>query len=472
MATLSKMTLGTQRLIANADIKHHYFPLSLFLFREELMNSVRYNAKRIWILATELPDGSVQFRVQDDGTGDASRDRLSGPAASNGGGTARYGAGLPITRLKRGNEGDAWSVAWKKAGTDRVEIMTNDLEVSRLRLSDPDQPWTAPEDHGFVHTTVIRPAKLEGVTLATLAPTLREITCVSTQKATLQGLEISIEVKDKTGATVAKVNSKDAADPWITFKEAVEQRTNTKVWATTTITRGSVRITVSYVEVKGLKKGEFIHGFPHYGAVGAPHAMLAMEGFVVADMPLHQALDRKEHGSSQNKKYLFATFDLVEGETDVERLPRPASTKTSFVPDCPIYQDCMEQIRNARPPKWADWKKDAPESPPSSDGGSEPTAPPKKRGRPAKVAAPAPAPAPEPAPAPKPAPAKLKIRKAKVAAALPAEPVVMVPEPAVAPEVAVPEPAPVVDADVEWFRTVQERLRGLFERHPELRTEV
>jgi hypothetical protein len=303
MSSLSKMTKGTQRLIASADIKHHIFPLSLFLTREELMNSVRYGAKNIWIRITELPDGTLRFAVEDNGNGKADPTRLSSPAEANGGGTARYGAGLPVTRLKRGAISDAWSTAWKEEGKEEANCMGDDTQVRTLPIPFPKyHPWSKSTDHGFIHTSIIQPAKLGSVSLSEIAPTLREIVCASMLPATLGGVEIDITVTDKAGKVVSHANSK--VEKWVSFEEAVLKAPDTKLWLEKVIMRGKVRITVKYVEIK-LKRNGHIKDFPHYGAVNAPHAMIGQEGFVVADMPLHDALAREKHGASMYRKYMF-----------------------------------------------------------------------------------------------------------------------------------------------------------------------
>jgi hypothetical protein len=478
MASTLKMTKGTQRLIASADIKHPIFTLPLFLLREELMNSVRYEAENIWIRITEVPDGTLRFTVEDNGNGKADAARLSSPAEANGGGTSRYGAGLPVTRLKRGNLSDPWSVAWKEEGKEEANCMGDDTQVRTLPIPFPKyHPWSKPTDHGFIHTSIIQPAKLGSVSLPEIAQTLREITCGSMLPATLDGVEIDITVTDKEGKVVSHANSK--ADKWVSFEEAVLKAPDTKLWLEKVIVRGKVRITVKYVEVK-LKRNTCIKDFPHYGAVNSPYAMLAQEGFVVADMPLHEALAREKHGASMYRKYMFVEFSLV-GSTDVADLPTPASTKTSYLSDCQTYRDCMKDVRDNTPSGWAKWNKSTPEVSPATSGASSPDATPapapapapakKKPGRPSKVkpvAEPVLEPKPEPVPEPTqeaavPKKAKIIIRKRGVSPpSAPAPPPLSDPTPEVV--------VPLVDPDVEWFHTVAARMRVVLERYPELRT--
>jgi hypothetical protein len=480
MASALKMNKGTQRLIASADIKHHIFPLSLFLTREELMNSVRYGAKNIWIRITELDNGTLRFAIEDNGSGKADPVRLSSPAEANGGGTARYGAGLHIARLKRGNLGDSWSAAWKEAGTDEASCMRDDTQVRTLPIPfEKYHPWSKATDHGFIHTSIIQPTKLGSVALSEIAQNLREIVCGSMFPATLASVEIDITVTDKAGKVVSQANSK--AEKWVSFEEAVLSAPGTQVWDKKTMMRGNVRTTVTYAEVKLKGRNGCIKDFPNYGAVNAPHAMIGQEGFFVADMPLHEALERPKHGSAMYRKYMFVEFDLV-GSTDVTALPTPASTKTSYLSECQTYRDCMKDVRGAQPSKWASWNKTTPEASPAISDASSPDVAPapapakKKPGRPPKAK---PAPAPEPAPAPAPAPDAPAPKKTRIVirkkGASPAPAQAPVPEPEPAPE---PAPAPevdeavvpVVDPDVEWFHTVVARMRGVLERYPDLRT--
>jgi hypothetical protein len=471
------MTKGTQRTLAHADIKHHIFPVALFLTREELMNSVRYNAKNLWIEILELADGNFTMRVMDDGTGDADKNRLTGPAESNGEGTARYAAGLPITRLKRANPGDVWSAAWKKAGEKHATCMDNNFEISKCPLAGMGEfhPWTKESDHGFVHTTPLRREKLNGVEPKDLVATLREILCASMTPAVLARLSVTVQVKTKDGV-VSEENS--VKDKWRTLEQALRASQGMRIWEEKTIHVGDVVMRVVYLEMAQKTK---LIDFPHYGQAGTPHAMLVMDEFTIADMPLHVALKRKAHGSSFNRRYLLVTFSLREGVDNVELLPTPASTKTSFLPDCAIYAACMKAVTAGQPKGWAKWEA-APDSPPS-DGPApapapEPPAPKKKRGRPAATPPPAAALPPGPerlqaaagggTPPPPEAPKKTRIVIRKKAASPPAAPAPE-PEPAPAPEVA-EAVVPVVDPDVEWFHTVVARMRGVLERYPDLRT--
>lgn len=371
------MTKGTQRTISKADIKHHIFPVALFLTREELMNSVRYNAKNMWIEILELANGNFTMRVMDDGTGDADELRLAGPAESNGGGTARYGAGLLITRLKRANEGDFWSVAWKKEGGKYAKHMNGESNTTTCPLTGMSEfhPWTKESDHGFVHTTALLREKLQGVEAKDLIPMLREIVCTSMTPETLARLNVTIQVKTKDGI-VSEENS--VKDKWRTLEQALRDSHGVRIWAEKTIHVGEVVMRVAYLEMAQKTK---LVDFPHYGQTGTPHAMLAMEEFTIADMPLHVALKRKAHGSSFNRRYLLVAFSLREGVNDVELLPTPASTKTGFLPECRIYAACMDAVKAHQPEGWAKWEKAAAASP-TSDGSvpaPEPAAPKKKR---------------------------------------------------------------------------------------------
>lgn len=448
MATQSKMNKGTERLIANADIKHHLFPIPLFLIREELMNSHRYGAKNVWIRLQERPDGTILMSVRDNGSGQADVERLKSPAESNGGGTSRYAAGLPIAQLKRGNQDDPWSVAWKKAGDEEAKYMTNDRVETKAPVPFARyHPWTNSSEHGFVHTTTLRPEKLQGLTLAQLLPTLREIICGSLCPDTLKSMCIDIKVEDKAGTLVATSNSTDKSDPWRTFEEVV---TGSQSKVITKVSRsGNVKITAKFViagkglfthSVKKITKGgkqmrntSIIPHFPNYGAISSPHGFFLQEGFIIADLPLDDALDLISH--SLNYHYLFAEFSLLDRPAsgpltreEVEKLPTPASTKTGYLKTCPIYTACMDVLKANKPPnaEWLAW-----EATTQVNGGEKAASPPTVPA--AKVQKTVPAPLPPPPP-----------------------PAVLPPPP---PAVPPPPPLVVVDPDIQWARDNQARLR-------------
>jgi hypothetical protein len=444
MATHSKMNKGTERMIANADIKHHIFPIPLFLSREEFMNSYRHGAKNIHIHLREQTDGTIRMSVRDDGKGDADVGRLKSPAESNGGGTSRYAAGLPITQLKRGNPEDIWSAAWKKPGEEEAMFMTNDRVETKVPIPFAKyHPWTNVKDHGFIHTTTLRQEKLQGVLLSDLLPILREIICASMRPETLKSLCIHILVEDKSGKVVASSKSTDTRDPWATLEDVLTGPQNKVV--TKVLRCGDVVMTAKFVIAnkqlyretikKATKGGQnrdtiIIPNFPNYGAVASPHAFLSQEGFVVADIPLDLALALTTHSS--NYRYMFVDFSLDSSSNgpltkeDVEKLPTPASTKTGYLQSCPIYVACMAHLRGNKPPgkDWLEWKATAA----VHNGGAPP-------------------PNPKPVPPPK---IEKTTHTAVAVSRLPALP------PSPPPQVVV---VPTVDLDIQWARDNQARIR-------------
>jgi hypothetical protein len=443
MASQSKMNKGTERLIACADIKHHIFPVPLFLIREELMNSARYGAKNVWIRFQENADGTIRMTVRDDGSGRADADRLKSPAETNGGGTSRYAAGLPIAQLKRGNQDDTWSAAWKRTGEEMAMFMTNDRVETKVCVPFPKyHPWTKTSESGFIHETTLRPEKIPGVKLSDLLPLLREIICGSMRPQTLKCMCIDIAVIDNTGKVVAASTSTDKSDPWHTFEEVI---TGSSSRVITKILRfGDVVMTAKFViagkalftdNVKKLTKGgqnrntDIIPHFPNYGAISSPHSFFSQEGFVIADLPLDDALDLISH--SLNYRYLFVDFSL-DGKAagpltreDVEKLPTPASTKTGYLKSCPIYMGCMSVLKNGKPPsaEWLSWDATA-----QVHRAAVTPAPPPTVAKPTKVVTPVAKPPLPPAPLPPPPPPQV---------------------------VAVP----VIDPDVQWVRDNQLRLK-------------
>jgi hypothetical protein len=104
-------------------------------------------------------------------------------------------------------------------------------------------------------------------------------------------------------------------------------------------------------------------------------------GFLIP-VPLHTALNQVHHPSSMNRRVAF----MFPRGDDVLSRPMPASTRTSFVSTCPIWQACLALFQEQKPSNWVKWEKKSTATPPVVPA-------------PAPVA-PAPAPAPAPAQAP------------------------------------------------------------------------
>ena len=60
-------------------------------------------------------------------------------------------------------------------------------------------------------------------------------------------------------------------------------------------------------------------------------------------------------------------LELTDPNLPATNLPTPASTKTSYIPTCPVYMACMAELAKVRDTKWITPKPRAPALPPTPE---------------------------------------------------------------------------------------------------------
>ena len=384
-----RSSAGERRSWAAADIRAKKYPLSIELIIEEWNNAERHHATKFRVEYHQTPEGDFDMITICNGDGEADVSRLTAAAETSGSTTSMYGKGLEITREKRGKPGDPFSASWKRKGRSVFHRFSNIEEGTEAHeLDELLSPWSAREEHGFQHKTVLRSRKLQtvgdiqGVTIKDLAMATRETICVHTSQGILDRVTIEVKVYDAAGVEVSSMNSKCPTDPWVSFVEECEKSKDCIVSPPiSTVISGIV--SVDEVKTSEIKVGlKFMHkkipakksmpNFPRWGVTSMSWCFIEVFGFYIP-VPLYEVLGKKQHGSSLNGRIAAVT---IEG--DLKDRPTPASTRTSFRQDCLVYQELQKRIQGLRPHGWDDWTPRTPTPPP----------------------APAPLPAPVPAPAP------------------------------------------------------------------------
>jgi hypothetical protein len=410
MTTTIPPSKGVERAFAHMDIQHKHFPVSLFLTREVLMDNVRHSAKEVKFLYQEQPSGDFHVTIRDSGDGNALVDRLIAPAEVSGLGTARYGFGLRMYRLQNAGEDEKFSFSWKKEGDAFFHILEQNTTTAKPMNAVPGSLWDTVDSHGFSMTHTLRREKLYGLDPSMIAPTLREIFCMSTTPETLASIRIRVEVLDKTGAPYCEplkkatkpkkedqTPKKEAKKPkkpkvvkkgkvtgivdsvdekWTSLLKVLEDNHDGEFPSARQVLSKKAIATAKYYKLKQPppKTRCLVPFMPTYTRKNAQFALFVQDGFVT-DVPITKALGRNDHGSSLNGRYVVISVDrpveTIELQSEKgltvdqifaekERIRQesiliPASSKLSFVEA--TYTEVLEFLRNQKPPNWAAFAK-------------------------------------------------------------------------------------------------------------------
>lgn len=361
------LSVGTARSFHAADIHPHKYPLGLELLMEEVINSKRHGATKIDITYREVEEGYMAD-VLCNSVGDATIERMRSPAQFSGGTTSMYGVGLWITRLKRGRPGDTFLCAWKKSGWDWFyQYSPTDSGTEAKGLHDALSPWKARADRGFLHRTLLRHESLmsagniEGVSLSELSKATREILCVHMCQSTIDSLVVTVSVINKAGELVSSIKSNDTRAPWKAFETVCRDRAQSKDTLSLVVSGGrkegaqDLPIDLEYIRLTKTTDPNF----PRWDVPSTSHLFVEVFGFIIP-VPLYTALNRAYHPSSMNRRVAFMT----PRSADVASRPTPASTRTSFLQTCPVWQECLRKFQEVKPSGWVKWAKEDKAMPP------------------------------------------------------------------------------------------------------------
>lgn len=395
MSTIKLVSKGTERTFAHMDLQHQHFPIPLFLTREVLMDNVRHHASEVKITYEEQPSGDFKVTIRDNGDGNALAERLIAPAEESGVGTARYGFGLRIYRLKNGDQDQNFSFSWKKEGDAFYHVLEQNSSTAKPMNAVTGSQWESLESHGFMMTHMLLKKNLCGVNPSRIASMLRELFCMSMTPETLATIRIHIEVLNKTGALYSEVpKTKAGKEPkkpkksvvtgiadsvdekWKTLLEILqENHVGEFPSARHTLSKKAVATAKYFILAPPPPRMKCLSpSMPTYTKKNAQRALIVQDGFVT-DLPLTSALDRAPHAASMNGRFLVlfverplesiilpneAELDANEVFEEKERIRQdsiltPASSKLTFVGE--NYTEALQFIRSQKPSKWIEFKK-------------------------------------------------------------------------------------------------------------------
>jgi hypothetical protein len=409
----SKVSGGVERSFESIDVRHPIYPVALYLTRERLYNSYRHGAKKVVILFQQLKNNNFRLVCRDTSDGKADVSRLLEPAEESGMTSSQYGFGERIWRLKSSGRENPSKYAWKKAGDmfyTFLDQKDGKYQTASVNLS-AEEIWTSPEEHGFYSEMEFLYDRLEGRSPEEIVPLLRSILCMTLTPAVLGTMHIRIEVRNQDGELLREhINpgkptksgkprkvreagvigvSDSKEDKWKTLVEILEANPVEDYDCAEGVLESGANVKISYLRLKPCEGKTYYEGHKEYTEKKASAVLVQMHNFIVP-IPLPEALGKAPHPASQNGRFAIIkitppslTDTELKGKSPLEiehihqkSMPTLASSKVTFLPSCPNYQEVIHFLRDSKPARWDAFIKksstDSESSAPSSPSTSTP----------------------------------------------------------------------------------------------------
>jgi len=348
----SRYNVAQARKDRSAAVSHPFYPLALFLLKESITNSIRFGAN-VFNISFTWDDTLQAWKVetQDDGSGDADFERMNGPAEENGETTSRYGFGDWARQVfgDASNELPAIRIAKKSGDEYARSIVTGPIPLMwdprDLYYMDPKCPFDSAESHGFYNMNHISRDAIPGIGADDLLAVFREIVTVGFDQETLDRLNINVTIN---GELVS--NSHDPK--WDSYETALMKKAGITVNddGMKTVLAGNVNMSVHKVRHQ---LGTILN-FPHYGVRSLETSLgfMFQDGILIEELPIYEVVGLASHKTNQMGCKAFIKVGLVDPTLPETEKPTPASTKTSYIPTCPVYMACRAALVKVRDNKW------------------------------------------------------------------------------------------------------------------------
>ncbi len=168
--------------------------------------------------------------------------------------------------------------------------------------------------------------------------------------------------------------------------------------------------------IDGKKAFNLKKDFPIYGQRNMKCSLchMALDGRVIETLPMYKVCGREANHNDFNGRIMCVNFIPDASDPKAfEKFPTPSTTKVSFYPNCPKFQECMSMIKEictnststSTSTSTSGSDSESSEEPEPSPGPAPQPRNPRRRIPRRPVPQPAPEPSPEPAPQPAPEPA-------------------------------------------------------------------
>ena len=387
----------------NEAIQTRVFDADLTLFVNEYCpDSFHKEATEINICVRpyDRPDGRPALIVNydDNGSGAADLARMKAPSTENGEGASRYAMGHTKVICRMDNNTYKNKKYAKKKGKAACSVYLEGPYVA-TGLSIPDEMpeagdarirFTNNDQHGYseefsclwerLHrvfmegrpdpakklkkSEIAPPAPREGDqhSMVNLFDHMEEIARVRFSPAFHAQTTINLQEKTKDGLGVVSQRTVRKT----TLIELLRTSPHVYRWDPIPIVMDVYTASVEMFKLgrekycPDPKDSDIAKGFPHYK--NGRCALIALEGWVVADIPINELYGLKEHPVSQGDFIVYVNLERKDktNKSDLDKMPIPATVKIGF--SGPEYEAFKAKIRETRPSGFIAEKKRAKKS--------------------------------------------------------------------------------------------------------------
>jgi len=391
----------------NEAIQTRVFDADLTLFVNEYCpDSFHKEATEINICVRpyDRPDGRPALIVNydDNGSGAADLARMKAPSTENGEGASRYAMGHTKVICRMDNNTYKNKKYAKKKGKAACSVYLEGPYVA-TGLSIPDEMpeagdarirFTNNDQHGYseefsclwerLHrvfmegrpdptkklkkSEIAPPAPREGDqhSMVNLFDHMEEIARVRFSPAFHAQTTINLQEKTKDGLGVVSQRTVRKT----TLIELLRTSPHVHRWDPIPIVMDVYTASVEMFKLgrekysPDPKDADIAEGFPHYK--NGRCALIALEGWVVADIPINELYGLKEHPVSQGDFIVYVNLERKDktNKSDLDKMPIPATVKIGF--SGPEYEAFKAKIRATRPSGFIAEKKRSKKSPPGA----------------------------------------------------------------------------------------------------------
>ena len=376
----------------NEAIQTRVFDADLVLFVNEYCpDSFHKEATEINICVRpyDRPDDgrpALIVNYDDDGSGAADLARMKAPSTENGEGSSRYAMGHTKVICRMDNNTFRFKKYAKKKGKAACSVyLEGPYEATGLSIPE-EMPevgdarihrFTEKEQHGYseefsclwerLHRVftegrpdptkklkkndIAPPAPREGDqhSMVNLFDHMEEIARVRFPPAFHAQTTINLQEKTKDGLGVVSQRTVRKT----TLIDLLRTSPDVQRWEPIPVDMGVYTAVVEMFKLgrdkysPDPKDAEIATGFPHYK--NGRFALIALEGWVVADMPINELYGLKDHPVSQSDFVAYVNLERKDktNKSDLDKMPIPATVKIGF--SGVEYETFKAKVRLTRP---------------------------------------------------------------------------------------------------------------------------
>jgi hypothetical protein len=344
-----------------------YLPECLLVLPELVDGSLAQgNASKISINIHLKPDGSATLTLEDNGKGITNCTRLLSWASTTSTETHhRYGHGSKkcLTKFMRDYERAEWSISYRTCDKKGKSGSLFTLKGPFLGINtkgeenETDEEKHMPSGTGW---TINFDANILGkyCTIKGLFDAIKELLRVRYSKKYFDQAEFILSVSGtvcrgkKSSCQTVQESSRE--NTWHTFQEGLDMEVASRnariLHEQVRLIEGGTMVVKAYaLLIDGKKAFNLKKDFPIYGQRNMKCSLchMALDGRVIETLPMYKVCGREANHNDFNGRILCVNFIPDASDPKAfEKFPTPSTTKVSFYPNCPKFQECMNMIKD------------------------------------------------------------------------------------------------------------------------------